>query len=150
MVENRITAMIQEMAMRLEQQGMSLEQYLQYAGLDMARIRDEYRETAEKNVRTDLMLEEVAKAEDIKVEGRDLESGSLRNGSVLWCDAEAGSEDHQGAGARQRSCSDGAAQEDGAVHRGQYHGVRKLLRGGTYELLCTMVVETSGRGGACL
>ena len=73
MIENRITAMIQEMAMRLEQQGMSLEQYLQYAGLDMARIRDEYRETAEKNVRTDLMLEEVAKAEDIKVEGRDLD-----------------------------------------------------------------------------
>ena len=73
MVENRITAMIQEMAMRLEQQGMSLEQYLQYAGLDMARIRDEYRETAEKNVRTDLMLEEVAKAEGIKVEGRDLD-----------------------------------------------------------------------------
>ena len=73
MVENRITAMIQEMAMRLEQQGMSLEQYLQYAGLDMGRIRDEYRETAEKNVRTDLMLEEVAKAEDIKVDGRDLD-----------------------------------------------------------------------------
>ena len=73
MVENRITAMIQEMAMRLEQQGMSLEQYLQYAGLDMARIRDEYRETAEKNVCTDLMLEEVAKAEDIKVDGRDLD-----------------------------------------------------------------------------
>ena len=73
MVENRITAMIQEMAMRLEQQGMSLEQYLQYAGLDIARIRDEYRETAEKNVRTDLMLEEVAKAEDIKVDGRDLD-----------------------------------------------------------------------------
>ena len=70
MVENRITAMIQEMAMRLEQQGMSLEQYLRYAGLDMAHIRDEYRETAEKNVRTDLMLEEVAKAEGIKVEGR--------------------------------------------------------------------------------
>ena len=73
MVENRITAMIQEMAMRLEQQGMSLEQYLQYAGLDIAKIREEYREAAEKNVRTDLMLEEVAKAEGIKVEGRDLD-----------------------------------------------------------------------------
>ena len=73
MVENRITAMIQEMAMRLEQQGMSLEQYLQYAGLDIGKIRDEYRETAEKNVRTDLMLEEVAKAEGIKVEGGDLD-----------------------------------------------------------------------------
>ena len=73
MVENRITAMIQEMAMRLEQQGMSLEQYLQYAGLDIGKIREDYRETAEKNVRTDLMLEEVAKAEGIKVEGRDLD-----------------------------------------------------------------------------
>jgi len=73
MVENRITAMIQEMAMRLEQQGMSLEQYLQYAGLDIAKIREDYRETAEKNVRTDLMLEEVAKAEGIKVEGSDLD-----------------------------------------------------------------------------
>ena len=73
MIDNRITAMIQEMAMRLEQQGMSLEQYLQYAGLDMARIREEYREAAEKNVRTDLMLEEVAKVEGIKVEARDLD-----------------------------------------------------------------------------
>lgn len=73
MVENRITAMIQEMAMRLEQQGMSLEQYLQYAGLDIGKIREDYRETAEKNVRTDLMLEEVAKAEGIKVEGSDLD-----------------------------------------------------------------------------
>ena len=73
MVENRITAMIQEMAMRLEQQGMSLEQYLQYAGLDIGKIREDYREMAEKNVRTDLMLEEVAKAEGIKVEGSDLD-----------------------------------------------------------------------------
>ena len=74
MIDNRVTAMIQEMAMRLEQQGMKLEQYLQYAGTDMAKIREDYRETAEKNVKTDLMLEEVAKAEDIKVEAKDLDA----------------------------------------------------------------------------
>lgn len=73
MIDNRVTAMIQEMAMRLEQQGMKLEQYLQYAGTDIAKLREQYRETAEKNVKTDLMLEEVAKAEDIKVEARDLD-----------------------------------------------------------------------------
>lgn len=72
MIDNRVTAMIQEMAMRLEQQGMKLEQYLQYAGTDIAKIRENYRETAEKNVKTDLMLEEVAKAENIKVEADDL------------------------------------------------------------------------------
>lgn len=73
MIGNRVTAMIQEMAMRLEQQGMKLEQYLQYAGTDIAKLREQYRETAEKNVKTDLMLEEVAKAEDIKVEAKDLD-----------------------------------------------------------------------------
>ena len=74
MIDNRVTTMIQEMAMRLEQQGMKLEQYLQYAGTDIAKIREDYRETAEKNVKTDLMLEEVAKAEDIKVEAKDLDA----------------------------------------------------------------------------
>ncbi|WP_033169042.1 trigger factor [Selenomonas sp. ND2010] len=74
MIDNRVTSMIQEMAMRLEQQGMKLEQYLQYAGTDIAKIREDYRETAEKNVKTDLMLEEVAKAEDIKVEAKDLDA----------------------------------------------------------------------------
>lgn len=74
MIDNRVTAMIQEMAMRLEQQGMKLEQYLQYAGTDIAKLREQYRETAEKNVKTDLMLEEVAKAESIKVEGKDLDA----------------------------------------------------------------------------
>ena len=73
MIDNRVTAMIQEMAMRLEQQGMKLEQYLQYAGTDIAKLSEQYRETAEKNVKTDLMLEEVAKAEDIKVEAKDLD-----------------------------------------------------------------------------
>ena len=74
MVDNRVTLMIQEMAMRLEQQGMKLEQYLQYAGTDLAQIREKYRKTAEENVKTDLMLEAVAKAENIEVNDKDLEA----------------------------------------------------------------------------
>ena len=42
MIDNRVTTMIQEMAMRLEQQGTKLEQYLQYAGTDIAKIREDY------------------------------------------------------------------------------------------------------------
>jgi trigger factor len=53
---------------------MNLEMYLQYAGTDLAKIREDYRETAEKNVKTDLMLEEVAKVENIKVEAKDLDA----------------------------------------------------------------------------
>ncbi|WP_298593969.1 trigger factor [uncultured Mitsuokella sp.] len=74
MVENRVSSMIQEMAMRLEQQGMKFERYLQYANTDIQKLREQYREAAEKNVRTDLMLEEVARAENIKVEAADLDA----------------------------------------------------------------------------
>lgn len=73
MVDNEVMRMLREMEMRLAQQGMQLEQYLQFAGTDIAKLREQYRETAEKNVRTGLMLEEVAKAENIKVEAADLD-----------------------------------------------------------------------------
>lgn len=73
MIDNEVTRMVREMEMRLAQQGMQLEQYLQFAGTDIAKLREQYRETAEKNVRTGLMLEKVAKAESIKVEAADLD-----------------------------------------------------------------------------
>ena len=72
MIEDRIDQMLREFAMRLEQQGMKFEQYLQYSGGDLTKLRAQYRETAEKNVRTDLMLEAVAKAENIEVTGDDI------------------------------------------------------------------------------
>ncbi len=74
MIDNQVTNMIQELSARVEQQGLKMEEYLQYAGTDISKIREEYRESAEKAVRTDLMLEEVAKAENIKVEAADLDA----------------------------------------------------------------------------
>lgn len=74
MIDERVSAMIREMAMRFEQQGMEFGQYLQYAGKDIAKLREEYKETAAENVKTDLMLEEVAKQEQIKVTADDLDA----------------------------------------------------------------------------
>lgn len=74
MIENRINVMIQELSMRLEQQGMNLDNYMKYAGADMAKLRETYKETAQTNVKTDLVLEAVAKAEGIKVEGSELDA----------------------------------------------------------------------------
>lgn len=74
MIDTRINNMIQQMAMNLEQQGMKFEQYLQYTGTDMAKIRENCKETAEKNVKLDLVLEAVAKAESLTVEAEDLEA----------------------------------------------------------------------------
>ena len=74
MIETRINNMINQMAMNIEQQGMKLEQYLQFTGTDMSKLRENCKETAQKNVRIDLVLEAVAVAEGIKVEDADLQA----------------------------------------------------------------------------
>lgn len=74
MIETRINNMINQMAMNIEQQGMKLEQYLQFTGTDMSKLRENCKETAQKNVRIDLVLEAVATAEGIKVEDTDLQA----------------------------------------------------------------------------
>ena len=67
MVETRVTQMINDMAAQLQTQGMSIEQYMAFSGVDMEKLREDYRETARKNVLTDIMLEHVADAEKISV-----------------------------------------------------------------------------------
>lgn len=72
MIENRINHMIEELKSGLEGRGMKFEQYLEYVKMDLDAIRNNYREIAAENVKADLMLEAIAKAEDVKVEATDL------------------------------------------------------------------------------
>ena len=65
MIDNRVTQMINELDARLKMQGMKLEQYMAFSGLDMDKMREDYREVAKKNVLTDIMLEKVADAEKL-------------------------------------------------------------------------------------
>ena len=60
MVENRINQLINEFTLQLQSRGMTLENYMHYSGADMDTIRENYRETAKKEVLIDVMLEEVA------------------------------------------------------------------------------------------
>ena len=73
MIEDRITQMINELEAQLELRGMKLEQYMSLSNTDMDKMREEYRESAEKNVRTDIFLEEVAHKENLKVAPRELD-----------------------------------------------------------------------------
>lgn len=72
MVENRVSNMIGELSVNLENQGMNLDAYLKYTNMDMDKLRAQYKESAAIAVKTDLMLDAVAKAEDIKVENSDI------------------------------------------------------------------------------
>ena len=72
MIDNKIAGYLNQMSQRLEQQGLNLEQYLEYAGQSMEELRDSYKVQAEKAVKTDLALENIAKLENIEVSEEEL------------------------------------------------------------------------------
>ncbi len=74
MVEDRISQMVEEMKMSLESRKMSLDMYMQYTGMDMEKIRENQRPVAVKNVNTDLVLDAIAKAENIQVDMADVDA----------------------------------------------------------------------------
>jgi trigger factor len=72
MVESEIDNMLREMDINLQNRGMSLAKYLEATKTDVAALRANYREAAVESVKTDLMLEAIAKAEKIEATPEDL------------------------------------------------------------------------------
>lgn len=73
MVEDEMSRMAQELDQQLRYQGMSLGQYLEFVGKDMAAFRDELRPDAERQVKTRLLLMGIVEAEKIEVSAEELE-----------------------------------------------------------------------------
>ncbi|HWR43995.1 trigger factor [Sporomusa sp.] len=73
MVENQIDNMIQDLDVNLQQRGMQLEKYLEYTKMDMAALRENYRASALYNVKTDLVLEAIVKAEEFTAAPEELQ-----------------------------------------------------------------------------
>ncbi len=67
MVDSQVESMVQENARRMQSQGLSFEQYMQYTGMTMDSLRAQMRPQALRRIRTRLVLEAVVKAEDIQV-----------------------------------------------------------------------------------
>lgn len=72
MVEKEIDGMVRQTQSRFESQGLKFEDYLQYTGKELSELRDEMRSDAEKNVKTELVIEQVAKAESLTVTEEEL------------------------------------------------------------------------------
>ncbi len=74
MIEKEIDNQINEFDYRLRTQGMSMDMYLQYLGMDVAALRDSYKDGAEKQVKLRLALEKVAELENIEISDEDIET----------------------------------------------------------------------------
>ena len=74
MIENTINDRIQDFAYRLQSQGLSMDLYMQYTGMDADAFRESFREQAEKQVKVRLALEYVVKNDKITVSDEDLDA----------------------------------------------------------------------------
>ncbi|QRN86094.1 trigger factor [Clostridia bacterium] len=74
MIDTKIDGYVKDLEQRLSQQGATLEQYLEFSGLDMDKVKEEYKPRAEVQVKIDLMLEAVVKAENIEVTDEDIDA----------------------------------------------------------------------------
>ena len=68
MIEDQIDNMLRDMEMRMMYQGMKLDDYFKYTGQTREQVREMYKPSAEERVKTQLVLDAVMKAEDIKAD----------------------------------------------------------------------------------
>lgn len=74
MVNSELDRMLQEFEQNLSQQGINLEMYQQLSGQDENALRETMKEDAEKRVRTNITLKQIAADENIEVAQEDLDS----------------------------------------------------------------------------
>lgn len=83
MVETQIDNMEEDISGRLSYQGMNLDQYLNMIGKTKQEFRDEYKEEAEKQVKTNLVLEAIMNDAKIEVTEDDIE-GKIKEMAEMY------------------------------------------------------------------
>lgn len=73
MINTQIEKMIRDFDMQMRYQGLNLEQYMQYTGLTMDALKEQFKDDAAKNVKTSLILEKVCEVEGIDAKASEIE-----------------------------------------------------------------------------
>lgn len=73
MIESQLDNMYYDYAMRLQQQGIPMDQYLKITGLTADKIREQMKPSAEKNLKNSLVIEAVMNKENVTVSDERLE-----------------------------------------------------------------------------
>lgn len=72
MIDSEIQNMMRDFDNRLRSQGMNLEMFLSFSGQTTADLQEQMKDDAEKRVRNNLVLEQIAKEENIEVTEEDI------------------------------------------------------------------------------
>lgn len=88
MLDTEARQMLDSFAQRLQQQGLNMEQYMQFTGMTADKMLDEMRPQAEKRIKTRLVLEAVAKAENIEISDEKLDEEIAKMAEAYQMEAD--------------------------------------------------------------
>lgn len=88
MVETQQKQLVDDFAQRLQMQGLSLEQYFQFTGLDHDKMLEQVKPQAERKIKSRLVLETVAAAENIEASDDDYEAEVKRMAEMYQMEAD--------------------------------------------------------------
>lgn len=73
MVNRRLDGMLNQFDMQLRYQGMNLENYMKMMGMEESKLREDFRENAYQDVKTQLVMEKIAEVENVEVTPEEYE-----------------------------------------------------------------------------
>ena len=88
MLETEQRGLVSDFNQRLQMQGMNIEQYYMYTGLDEEKMMEQVKDNALKRIKTRLVCEAVAKAENIEVSDEELDAELTKMGAPYGIDLE--------------------------------------------------------------
>lgn len=88
MIDMQCENMARDFEARLMQQGLSMEQYMQFSGMTMEKLSEQLRPDAEKRIKNSLVLEEIVKAENIEASEDDVEAELAKMAENYGMDAD--------------------------------------------------------------
>ena len=88
MVETQTRSMLDDFANRIAQQGLSMEQYMQFTGMNVEKMMEQMRPDALKRIQSSLVLEAIAKVENIEVSEEELNSEINRMAELYAMEAD--------------------------------------------------------------
>lgn len=74
MIDTQVQNMIQEFAQRMASQGLSLDQYMQFSGMTIDKLKEQVRPEAVTRIQSSLVLEQIAKDENIEITEEEIEA----------------------------------------------------------------------------
>lgn len=88
MINTQVNQMTQEFAQRIQSQGLSLQQYMQFTGLTPDKMAEELKPQALKRIQSRLVLEAVVAAENIEATEEDIQKEMENMASMYQMEAE--------------------------------------------------------------